>query len=114
MISSLCLKTLAEILATTPVSDDIWQAVGQCIQHFHNENIFHADLNANNILLDEHNTVFLIDFDRGEFRRDGSWKQSNLERLLRSLNKLQNIHTHFYFTQDNWQTLMQAYQENIS
>ena len=107
-------KTLAEILATTPASNDIWQSVGQCIRCFHNENIFHADLNANNILLDEHNTVFLIDFDRGEFRLDGSWKQSNLERLLRSLNKLQNIHTNFYFTKDNWQTLIQAYQENIS
>ncbi|HEY9051414.1 MAG TPA: 3-deoxy-D-manno-octulosonic acid kinase [Gammaproteobacteria bacterium] len=107
-------KTLADILATTPAADDIWQAVGKCIRRFHNENIFHADLNANNILLDEHNTVFLIDFDRGEFRQDGNWKQTNLERLLRSLNKLQNIHKTFYFTQDNWQTLLQAYQENIS
>ena len=76
--------------------------------------IFHADLNANNILLNEHNEIILIDFDRGEFRQDGNWKQANLERLLRSLNKLQNIHTNFYFTKDNWQTLLQAYQEKTS
>lgn len=107
-------STLANIIATTPARDNIWHAIGKCIRRFHDQNVYHADLNANNILLDSNDSVFLIDFDRGEFRQDGQWKQANLQRLLRSLNKLQNMHQNFHFTVDNWQTLLKAYQEKMS
>ncbi len=107
-------RTLADMLATTPADDNIWFAIGKCIRRFHDQNIFHADLNANNILLDADNSIYLIDFDRGEFRQNGPWKQANLQRLLRSLNKLQNMQRDFHFTLSNWKTLLGAYQENTS
>jgi 3-deoxy-D-manno-octulosonic acid kinase len=65
-----------------------WAAVGRCLRGFHDAGVCHADLNAHNILLDEPGRVFLIDFDRGTRRGDGPWKQANLSRLRRSLDKL--------------------------
>lgn len=50
----------------------------------------HRDLNASNILLVE-GCTYLIDFDKGRLvghRSKASWKQKNLRRLRRSLDKL--------------------------
>ncbi|HEX2668814.1 MAG TPA: 3-deoxy-D-manno-octulosonic acid kinase [Gammaproteobacteria bacterium] len=65
-----------------------WGAIGACIRRFHDAGVCHADLNAHNLLLDEEGKVYLIDFDRGTRRRSGDWKQANLARLRRSLDKL--------------------------
>ncbi|HEX7966494.1 MAG TPA: 3-deoxy-D-manno-octulosonic acid kinase [Gammaproteobacteria bacterium] len=65
-----------------------WGAIGACIRRFHDAGVCHADLNAHNLLLDEEAKVYLIDFDRGARRRSGDWKQENLARLRRSLDRL--------------------------
>ncbi|MDX1455122.1 MAG: 3-deoxy-D-manno-octulosonic acid kinase [Gammaproteobacteria bacterium] len=83
---SLTARVLAGKLA-----DPVWQAVGRTIARFHQAGIWHADLNANNILLDlsaSEPDIHLIDFDRAR-RRDikPDWQQANLDRLLRSLEK---------------------------
>ena len=67
-----------------------WEAVGTMIRWFHDEGVRHYDLNASNILIGSDN-IYLIDFDKG--RRvtgssDASWKEGNLQRLRRSLDKL--------------------------
>lgn len=106
-------RTLAQYLqqsAQDQARDDIWKAVGACIARFHRHNVYHADLNANNILLDEHDRVYLIDFDRGAIRPGNQWKQSNLQRLHRSLLKLQGLHELFNFDEGNWTDLLAAYQ----
>jgi 3-deoxy-D-manno-octulosonic acid kinase len=65
-----------------------WEAVGAMLADFHRAGLDHADLNAHNILVDGDGRPWLIDFDRSRRRAAGAWRQSNLERLARSLAKL--------------------------
>ncbi len=81
-------QTLAERLIADSLPRPLWHKVGATIRRFHDHQIFHADLNANNILIDEADRVFLIDFDRGTLRKGRYWKQQNLSRLHRSLQKV--------------------------
>jgi hypothetical protein len=53
--------------------------------------------------------VYLIDFDKGEYRSAGGWRKANLKRLLRSLNKLAGIHKSFSYQEQDWQYLLQGY-----
>jgi 3-deoxy-D-manno-octulosonic acid kinase len=48
----------------------------------------HADLNANNIMLDGRGGAWLLDFDRGRLRKPGPWREKTLARLGRSLAKI--------------------------
>lgn len=86
-------QTLADILPgqsgdPDPIPD-LWERIGKCIRQFHDAGVWHADLNARNILLDAGLRVFLIDLDRARFtpgnRVNG---EGNLTRLKRSLTKL--------------------------
>ena len=96
-------RSLAELLVPAAASIP-WRAVGACIRRFHEAGVWHADLNAHNILVDDTGGVWLIDFDRGERRGgDGAWKQENLVRLSRSLHKLGHGDA------QGWQALQQGY-----
>ena len=101
---------LSRILQKDCLTQSQWQAIGACIKNFHLQGIYHADLNAHNILLRD-NEVFLIDFDRGEAREVGPWCQANLKRLRRSLGKLASQYPCFGFSGQDWQLLLTAYQE---
>ena len=70
--------------------DDVaWPAIGRCICRFHQAGLDHADLNANNILLDADDKAWLIDFDRARFDPMLAVNgRANLRRLHRSLAKL--------------------------
>ena len=77
----------AQLAAESPLS--LWEAVGTCIGRFHAQGAWHADLNANNVIVDGEGRVYLIDFDRGRLRAPArNWQQANLARLHRSLTKL--------------------------
>lgn len=66
-----------------------FERVGAILARFHAAGLDHVDLNLRNILLDAEGGVFLIDFDRCRLRPvQRGWQQGNLERLLRSFNKL--------------------------
>lgn len=81
-------RTLAECLAAGQLDAALADAVGVLVARFHNEGIWHADLNAHNVLVTA-DGLYLIDFDRGELRpAAASWRQANLQRLRRSLLKL--------------------------
>jgi 3-deoxy-D-manno-octulosonic acid kinase len=100
-------RSLTEALAAASLSDEQWQAIGRCIRRFHDVGVYHADLNAHNILLDAEGGVWLIDFDKGEMRTPASeWQQANLSRLRRSLDKLAGLRKPFHFEEANWQQLM--------
>ncbi|VAW53804.1 3-deoxy-D-manno-octulosonic acid kinase [hydrothermal vent metagenome] len=105
--------TLDQILSLRELSDAGWYRVGKIIRLFHKSGVFHADLNANNILLDNQLHVYLIDFDKGQLRdaeqSKQQWMQDNLNRFKRSLLKLQRVHKYYYFTEENWQMLISGY-----
>jgi 3-deoxy-D-manno-octulosonic acid kinase len=105
--------SLFQYVSLCPVSTAtlFWQRVGQCIRRFHLRGIYHADLNAHNILLDEAGKVYLIDFDRGEQRAAGCWEQANLKRLQRSLEKLKCSYPDMLYSENSWDSLLQGYHE---
>jgi 3-deoxy-D-manno-octulosonic acid kinase len=103
-------QTLADVLEKKKISDELWQKIGACIKTFHQHDIYHADLNARNILLTESDDVYLIDFDNSAFRVDSpSWKMANLSRLKRSLLKFRKNIASFNFDEDNWRSLLAGY-----
>ena len=81
--------SLATRLHASDIENLPWDRIGACIRRFHAAGVYHADLNAHNILIDSHDQIYLVDFDRGERRAAGVlWQEANLGRLLRSLRKL--------------------------
>lgn len=103
--------SLCQRLLEGPLEPQRWQKIGACIRCFHDAGVYHADMNAHNILLTDGGGVYLIDFDRGELREDpdGAWKQSNLDRLQRSLRKLINLRLDFHFEEQDWKELLCGY-----
>lgn len=103
-------QSLSRVLVEQALDDQRWFDIGTCIRDFHRHHIYHADLNAHNILLDAQGKIYLIDFDKSGIVHYGSWKPQTLQRLHRSLNKLQAQHKHYFFADKNWQALMAGYQ----
>ncbi|MEL0609377.1 3-deoxy-D-manno-octulosonic acid kinase [Vibrio echinoideorum] len=90
-------RDLVSILREKPLSQDMYQKIGQEIAKMHNANVNHTDLNIHNILIDEQERVWIIDFDKCYQQEHGEWKMQNLERLRRSFEKelnKRNIHWH--------------------
>ena len=103
-------QDLVAILSAGEVAEEVWLEVGRVIRRFHDAGIYHHDLNSHNILLDENNKVWLIDFDRGEQRQSSaSWQQANMARLLRSFEKEKARLPNFYWEKLNWQLLLEGY-----
>ena len=104
-------QDLVAILSKQAISNNLWKKIGIIIKQFHNHNIYHHDLNAHNILIDKHENVFLIDFDRGEIRTSNQsrWQQSNMARLQRSFLKEAQQLPSFHWSLENWQLLLEAY-----
>lgn len=104
-------ETLAQHLNRASLADHLWQQLGATIAHFHCAGAYHADLNANNIMIDNQNRFYLIDFDKGELRSssDQLWQQQNLQRLLRSLVKLKKRSPHMRFDHVQWPQLLEGY-----
>ncbi len=103
-------QTLADWLMREPVESAQWRQTGRVIRRFHNSNVYHADLNARNILIDISGQVFLIDFDKSAFRKTGKrWREENLARLRRSLDKFARQHHVFHFSDSDWRVLLAGY-----
>lgn len=103
-------QPLSELTVRGGLSEAQWNAVGATLQRFHSRGVFHADLNAHNILLDGE-AVYLIDFDRGALRRPGQWRWANLIRLRRSLDKLRGAFDAASLAA-NWDCLLTGYRGN--
>ncbi|NVK25051.1 MAG: 3-deoxy-D-manno-octulosonic acid kinase [Gammaproteobacteria bacterium] len=99
-----------QYLLQQSLSEQQWFAIGETIQQFHQQGVYHSDLNIHNIMLDQQGKVWLIDFDRCEFRTSAQdWQQANLSRLKRSLEKEKTINPEFHFNESYWQQLMAGY-----
>ena len=87
-----------------------WRHIGATIKRFHQRQIYHHDLNIHNIMLDSEGQAWLIDFDKCALKRGEKWKIGNLRRLLRSLNKENELNSDYGFSPHNWQMLVDGYQ----
>ena len=84
--------TLADVVACNDEINGLWASVGRCIRKFHNAGVWHADLNARNILLDSGFRVYLIDFDKARLQAGKPVNgEENLNRLKRSLIKFWSV-----------------------
>ena len=103
--------SLAECLRTGALSVLTWISIGRCIRRFHDLGVCHADLNAHNVLLSEEQ-VYLIDFDRCQLRRPGLWRDGNLVRLRRSLEKVTWGLPTERFAESDWHGLLDGYRQS--
>lgn len=103
-------KDLVQILQEQAIEPAVWQRIGHVLAQFHQAGVYHADLNAHNILLDANEKVWVIDFDKGALKHPGPWQMKNLARLQRSFQKEVGRHLSFHWQMEDWQTLLVAYQ----
>lgn len=80
-------RDLVSILQERSLSKEMYKKIGHEIAKMHNAGVNHTDLNIHNILIDDEDKVWIIDFDKCRLEFSGDWKQQNLDRLLRSFNK---------------------------
>lgn len=106
-------RPLADYLGEQGLAPGGWQTLGAIIAALHQTGVWHADLNARNVLIVDPATFYLIDFDRARFRGDGNWRAANLKRLRRSLDKFAGRWATFHFTEDDWQALSRGYREAL-
>lgn len=106
-------QTLADILPGTGsarANNAVpWAEIGECIRRFHTAGVWHADLNARNIMLDAVQRVYLIDFDHSRLTVGKAINgEGNLNRLKRSLDKLWPA-SHINDLQPAWDRLKSGY-----
>ena len=101
--------SLAARLGSAPLPLSGWIAVGRSLRRFHEEGVYHADLNAHNVLLSAAFDVWLVDFDRGQLRKPGLWCDGNLVRLRRSIEKLTDALPADRFSEADWASMLSGY-----
>ncbi len=101
--------SLSTLLQQKRLPSAVWQRLGATLKRFHQQGVYHADLNAHNILLGANYSAYLIDFDKGSIRDPGVWRLANILRLKRSLRKLARTQSPFYFNELEWATLLEGY-----
>lgn len=93
-------------------NQSLWQSVGRSVASLHNASVFHADLNAHNVLVDDQQQVYIIDFDKSAIRPEAPYAlRANLQRLRRSLDKeVQSV----VVVDRGWRWLEGAYFDGLS
>ncbi len=104
-------RDLVDILQQGPLSAAMYRKIGDEIRKMHHAQVNHTDLNIHNILLDDQQRVWIIDFDKCYVQSEERWKEHNLERLRRSFNKEKTLRNIQWQVKD-WSELMSGYQRN--
>ncbi len=103
-------QSLLELLKVRRLKVEEIAKVADCIANFHQQGIYHADLNINNILYSRYDTVFLIDFDRCELKPPKrAWQRQNMARLQRSFAKEAARNSEFHWYPEDWERLEAHY-----
>ncbi|MES1933798.1 3-deoxy-D-manno-octulosonic-acid kinase [Salinisphaera shabanensis T35B1] len=100
---------LADRLARQALPSAAWQRLGAVLARFHHAGVWHADLNARNVLVDADDAFHLIDFDKACLRTPGKWREANLARFYRSLAKFRDASLAFNFLEADWSALRGGY-----
>lgn len=99
--------SLADAAIADTLSKADWRHVGSVIAQLHDAGVWHADLNARNLLRRDDGQWMVIDLDRARFRDGAAWRAGNLKRLRRSLDKITGQHPGMAFDEACW-TMLQA------
>jgi 3-deoxy-D-manno-octulosonic-acid transferase len=101
-------------LQRAPLAADQWERVGEAIGRLHAHGVDHRDLNCHNLLIDDDQTVWIVDFDRCRARSHGTWERANVERLLRSLRKEAGRSSAWHWDETHdWLVLLGGYRRAI-
>ena len=100
--------TLSALLRRDGAAKQVWQSIGRMVSDFHAYGIDHPDLTAHNILVDDKDDVFLVDFDNAVLRPRGDWRQRGIARLERSLRKVA-LEFGVAFSDEAWRALISEY-----
>ena len=92
-----------------PLNSSEWQRLGQAVRDLHDAQVFHADLNCHNLMLDAQGAAWIVDFDKCAFRAGEAWKAANLERLLRSLRKERRLEPSLHWDEAQWPQFLAGY-----
>ena len=99
-------KTLSELIIDDDADNNVWKAIGKCLHLFNNKEIYHPDLNTNNILIDDELNVYLIDFDTSSsLHQKISSKSNTLDRFHRSLKKTYK-NSNKNFLESDWNIIL--------
>ena len=99
-------KTLSELITEDDIDKNIWEAIGQCLHSFNAKDIYHPDLNTNNILIDDQQNVYLIDFDTSSrLHQKIASRKRTLDRFRRSLKKTYKERNK-HFSESDWNILL--------
>jgi len=83
------------------------------LKQFQHHCFRHADLNANNLLVDQQGEFYIIDFDKARVMKNlDNWQWSPLLRLQRSLEKI-NRQQKLHYRRADWQALIDGYQSAV-
>ena len=97
-------RDLVSILMEKTLPAEMYQKIGYEIRKMHDAQVNHTDLNIHNILIDEQDKVWIIDFDKCYQQSGNGWKQSNLDRLKRSFEKEVGKRG-IYWVESDWSNL---------
>jgi len=103
------IRSLADRISVGPGDEAFWQGLGVGIKGFHDAGVFHADLNAYNVQVDQDDRLHLLDFDCGQLLPAGVWQQKNIARLHRSLRKIKHLDKRIAFSDKNWKQFLEGY-----
>ena len=108
-------QTLTQCVAQNRLDAELAAEVGALVARFHRAGVWHADLNAHNVLVAP-SGLYLVDFDRGRMRVPApSWRMGNLQRLRRSLFKIgAAAQGEMVFDQTIWTPLMHGYERTLN
>ncbi|MCP4333803.1 MAG: 3-deoxy-D-manno-octulosonic acid kinase [Gammaproteobacteria bacterium] len=100
---------LSQYIAENEPDEAFWRSVGETIYVFHAAGVYHADMNAYNLQVDNAGLLWMLDFDKGSLRPPGPWQQATLNRLHRSLRKIVGLDPRLNFRAANWEQLIEGY-----
>lgn len=103
------IRSLADRILEAPGDPAFWAGLGRAVRQFHDAGVYHADMNAYNVQIDQSDQMILLDFDRGKFLQPGVWRQKTLARLHRSLKKIKGLDKRLHFRPANWNELLEGY-----
>ena len=102
-------RPLSSVIAERARGVEFWSGIGAAIYEFHTAGVYHADMNAYNLQIDEQDRLWMLDFDKGRLRPPGLWQQKTIGRLHRSLKKILTLDPRVNFSQADWEALLDGY-----